>query len=98
MEVYKTETREVLRRFLRRRLSFTDCIAALDAALAGVLPRLQPSELPALREAMLANNAIVMEEMERREQRRKAQTRAPWTICGEGHLAWIAGRRLRRMR
>jgi hypothetical protein len=74
MEVYKTETREVLSRFLRRRLSFPDCIAALDAALAGVLPRLQPSELPALREVMLANNEIVMEEMERREQSRKAKT------------------------
>ena len=76
MEVYKTETREVLSRFLSRRLSFPDCIAALDAALAGVLPRLQPSELPALREVMLANNEIVMEEMKRREQRRKAQSRS----------------------
>ena len=73
MEVYKSETREVLNRFLRRRLSFPDCIAALDAALAGVLPRLQPSELPALREVMLANNEVVMEEMERRERSRKAQ-------------------------
>jgi hypothetical protein len=75
MEVYKTETREVLSRFLRRRLSFPDCIAALDAALAGVLPRLQPSELSALREVMLANNDIVMKEMERRAQSRKAQMR-----------------------
>src|SRR4051812_39472727 len=76
MEVYKTETREVLSRFLRRRISFPDCIAALDAALAGVLPRLQPSELPALREVMLANNDIVMQEMERRGQDRKAQAHA----------------------
>jgi len=76
MEVYKTETREVLSRFLRRRISFPDCIAALDAALAGVLPRLQPSELPALREVMLANNNIVMQEMERRSQSRKEQTHA----------------------
>ena len=76
MEVFKTETREVLSRFLRRRLSFPDCIAALDAALAGVLPRLHPSELPALREVLLANNDIVMEEMARREQTRKAKTHA----------------------
>jgi hypothetical protein len=76
MEVYKAETREVLSRFLRRRLSFPACIAALDAALAGVLPRLRPSELQALREVMLANNDIVMKEMERREQSRKAQTRS----------------------
>ena len=73
MEVYKSETKEVLSRFLSRRLSFPACIAALDAALAGLLPRLRPEELPALRELMLANNAIVMTEMERRSQRKKAK-------------------------
>ena len=76
MEVYKSETKEVLSRFLSRRLSFPDCIAALDAALAGLLPRLRPEELPALRELMLANNAIVMKEMERRGQRKKAKAPA----------------------
>lgn len=73
MEVYKSETQEVLRRFLARRLSFPDCIAALDAALAGLLPRLRAEELPALRELMLANNAVVMNEMERRGQRKKTK-------------------------
>src|SRR5450631_374502 len=77
MEVYKSETKEVLSRFLGRRLSFPDCIAALDAALAGLLPRLRPEELPALRELMLANNAVVMKEMERRGQRKKAKATAP---------------------
>jgi hypothetical protein len=33
MEVYERETQEVLKRFLERRLSFAECIAALDAAL-----------------------------------------------------------------
>jgi hypothetical protein len=70
MEVYKSETREVLDRFLARRLNFPSCIAALDAALAGLLPRLRPDELPALRELMLANNEIVMKEMERRGRKR----------------------------
>jgi hypothetical protein len=77
MEVYKSETKEVLSRFLGRRLSFPDCIAALDAALAGLLPRLRPEELPALRELVLANNAVVMAEMERRAQRKKAKARPP---------------------
>ena len=76
MEVYKSETKEVLSRFLGRRLSFPDCIAALDAALAGLLPRLRPDELPALRELVLANNAIVMTEMERRGQRKKVKAPA----------------------
>src|SRR5580698_8298153 len=73
MEVYKSETKEVLSRFLGHRLSFPACIASLDAALAGLLPRLRADELPALRELMMANNAIVMQEMERRGQRKKAK-------------------------
>ncbi len=77
MEVYKSETKEVLSRFLGRRLSFPDCIAALDAALAGLLPRLRPEELPALRELMLENNAVVMKEMERRGRRKKAKAPTP---------------------
>jgi hypothetical protein len=76
MEVYKSETREVLNRFLGHRLSFPACIAALDAALAGLLPRLHADELPALRELMMANNDIVMKEMERRGQRKKAKAQA----------------------
>ena len=80
MEVYKSETKEVLSRFLGRRLSFPDCIAALDAALAGLLPRLQPEELPALRELMMANNAVVMKEMERRSRRKKAKAPVTDTI------------------
>jgi hypothetical protein len=77
MEVYKSETKEVLSRFLGRRLSFPACIAALDAALAGLLPRVRPEELPTLRELMLANNAVVMKEMERRGQRKKAKAPPP---------------------
>jgi hypothetical protein len=76
MEVYKSETKEVLSRFLGHRLTFPACIAALDAALAGLLPRLRADELPALRELMLANNDVVMREMERRGQRKKAKTQA----------------------
>jgi hypothetical protein len=66
VEVYKSETREVINRFLAGRLSFPNCIAALDAALAGVLPKLTAEQLDPLRALMLANNEIVMKEMERR--------------------------------
>jgi hypothetical protein len=68
MDVYKQETQEVMRRFLAHELSFQDCIAALDAALSGVLPQLKPEQLDELRAAMLANNERVMEEMARREK------------------------------
>jgi len=66
MEVYKRETEELIRRFLDHKLSFPECIAALDAALADLTPRLAPEQLPALRALMLENNDMVMKEMERR--------------------------------
>jgi hypothetical protein len=68
MEAFKSETRSVVNRFLLRQLSFPNCIAALDAALARFIPRLDPDELDALRSVMLANNEKVMQEMERRTQ------------------------------
>jgi hypothetical protein len=66
MEAYESETRAVIERFLRNELSFPDCIAALDAALADLIPRLTGEQLAPLRALMLANNEIVMKEMERR--------------------------------
>jgi hypothetical protein len=66
MEVYERETAEVIRRFLDRRISFPECIAALDAALAGVIPHLTGEQLPRLRMVMRANNETVMKEMARR--------------------------------
>ena len=74
MEVYKRETREVIRRFRHHQLSFPKCIAGLDAALAGVLPRLKPEHLDELRDLMLMNNEVVMEEMGRR---RRTKTTTP---------------------
>jgi len=56
----------VIERFLDHRLSFPDCIAALDAALAGLIPRLTGKQLAPLRVLLLANNETVMKEMERR--------------------------------
>jgi hypothetical protein len=76
MEVYKRETQEIVNRFLGHRLTFPDCIAALDAALAGLVPKLKPYQLPELRAVMLVNNARVMTEMEKRERARKANAKA----------------------
>ena len=66
VEVYKQETSEIIRRFMLHQLGFPKTIAALDAALAGVLPLLSPDELDEVRAVTLANNAKVMEEMARR--------------------------------
>jgi hypothetical protein len=66
MKVYQRQTRAVIKRFLGFRLSFPQCIAALDAALAELLPRLTGDQITALRALALANNETVMKEMERR--------------------------------
>jgi CRP-like cAMP-binding protein len=66
MEVYKRETREVIKRFLGHRISFPACVAALDAAFADLLPRLTGEQFAPLRALILENNNIVMKEMERR--------------------------------
>ena len=66
MEGYRAETEEILRRFLERQISFPDCIALLDAALAELIPTLATGQIESLRPIMLANNQTVMEEMARR--------------------------------
>jgi hypothetical protein len=66
MEVFKIEAREIRRRFLGRRLSFPRCIAALDDALADLTSRLMLDQIVPIRLFVLANNEIMMKEMERR--------------------------------
>ena len=71
MEVFKRETKIVVDRFLHHRITFPKCIAALDAALAGLIPTLTAKQIAPLRAIMLANNATVMEEIEKRWARRR---------------------------
>jgi CRP/FNR family transcriptional regulator, cyclic AMP receptor protein len=66
MEVYKRETREVIKRFLAQRISFPACVAALDAAFADLIPRVTGEQFAPLRALILENNNIVMKEMGRR--------------------------------
>jgi hypothetical protein len=66
MEAYERTTRKVIDRFLNKSITFPECIAALDAALAGLISTLTGEQIPRLRRVMLANNEIVMKEMERR--------------------------------
>ena len=73
MEVYKDETQEIIRRFLARGVSFPECVAALDAALAALIqqPLLAETmvrgsgslDLVEIRAIMLANNQTIMKEM-----------------------------------
>jgi CRP/FNR family cyclic AMP-dependent transcriptional regulator len=66
MEVYKSETRELIRRFLNHRITFHDCMAALEDALSDLTSRLTSEQIAPLRALILENNDIVMKEMERR--------------------------------
>ena len=66
MEVFKRRTKAILTRFLHNGISFPSCIHALDAAFADLVPRLKREQIPELRALTLANNDVVMKEMERR--------------------------------
>jgi len=76
-KVYKGETGDIRHRFLGHRLTFPDRIAALDAALAGLIPKLTPEQLPALRAIVVSNNERVMKEMAERKRVRKINAKAP---------------------
>ena len=56
MQVYKNETQIAVTHFLGNRFNFAECIAALDAALAGLLPTLKREQLSEVQEVMLANH------------------------------------------
>jgi hypothetical protein len=45
MEVYESETNEIVKRFLAHRLDFPDCISALDSPLAHLIPRLTVEQI-----------------------------------------------------
>jgi hypothetical protein len=66
VELYKRQTQEIIGRLLEHQLSFPDCIATLDDALAELMLRLKGEQIDHLRDLILKNNEIVMAEMERR--------------------------------
>jgi len=66
MDTFRSKTREAIKSFLDRKLSFPDCMAALNAALADLTPRLTGEQIGPLRVLIAENNDIVMKEMERR--------------------------------
>ena len=68
MQVFKNETQGIVEHFLNHRLSFGECIAALDAALVGLIPNLKREQLPERRAIVLFNNERVMAEVEKCER------------------------------
>jgi hypothetical protein len=74
VEVFKNETREIIRRFLAHRLTFAGCIASLDEAFSDVSSRASADQIESLRAITLANNELVMIEMERRTARTRRKS------------------------
>jgi hypothetical protein len=71
MEAYRKQTQKIVKSFLAREITFPECVAALDHALARFIrKKMLAEELPNLRAVMMANNETLMQEMERREQKR----------------------------
>jgi hypothetical protein len=68
MEVYKSETREILRRFRSGRLSYPECVAALDSALAALVPRLTDGQLEELRAVLAANHEEMLLQRNRSDE------------------------------
>ena len=66
MEAYKAETAEILRRFMDNRISHPQCLAALDAALSDLVPRMNPSDLRTVQGWIKNDSGVIVKEMRRR--------------------------------
>ncbi|HEY4088340.1 MAG TPA: hypothetical protein VGM43_20550 [Bryobacteraceae bacterium] len=63
MDVYRDETREILKRFREDRISRSACVDALDCALLAAIPELDPAEFSAV-QAILAENYRYLAEID----------------------------------
>jgi hypothetical protein len=68
VEVYKRETREIIRRFMSHQINHAECIAGLDAAVAALVPALTSGQIMPLRAHMQESYRIVEEEAARRRE------------------------------
>jgi hypothetical protein len=66
VEVYKNETRGIILSFMLRRITFLQCMAGLDAALADLRAIATADEVASLDGFRRDTNRMVMREMERR--------------------------------
>ena len=69
---FKADTGATIDLFLARKITLPDCLDTLADALTKVKPKLERSEFPAFTDIVIANNARVMREAEKRERNRMA--------------------------
>ena len=72
MDSFKSDTGATVDQFHARKITLPDCLTALADALTKVKPKLKKSEVPAFTDIVIANNARVMREAEKRERNRMA--------------------------
>jgi hypothetical protein len=68
IDQYQRDTGEILDLFMEEKLTFPECIGRLQEAFASLLNKVSIEDLGSIREVMIANNEMVMEEMVLREQ------------------------------
>jgi hypothetical protein len=66
MERFRRETRAIVRQFIDRQISRSECEIALGQALQEVVTRLDPGQTDELFAVMKANTEAVQDEVERR--------------------------------
>ena len=66
VDVFRRETQEIINLFLSHRLTFPECIASLDQALAHAMLRASRKQIVCLQILISANEEIVRKEMDRR--------------------------------
>jgi hypothetical protein len=77
MDVYKRETEELMRRFLDGRMTHSECIAAMDAALAAVIPGMKEADLEKVQNIVSESQRAIAEEIGRRKDSATGQLSQP---------------------
>lgn len=70
MEIYRRENSLTIERFLDNKIGPAECLDAFEHSLKSVLRRHPSEDLPGIRQVVLANNKLVVEELARRNPKR----------------------------
>lgn len=77
MQVYKSESREILLRYKAGQITYPECVAALDAAAAALIPFLKAEDFPEAASLICADKETLAEETRCRAGRPEASVNSP---------------------
>jgi hypothetical protein len=75
LETYKRRAGDIVGQFTRHIITFPECVTRLADELTTAKKDIDSQCLPELADAMLANNARIMGELERRGNKRRTDAR-----------------------